>query len=97
MRKSLLALFAISSMLSTTAQQTDAIKFGKITKEDFEVKSSLLDSNVNAIILSDIGSSEFVENSFSWFNLVFRRHKRIKIINKNGFDAADISILLYTD
>ena len=97
MRKGLLALFAIISLLSTAAQQTDAIKFGKITKEDFDVKSSLLDSNVNAIVLSDIGSSEFVENSFSWFNLVFKRHKRIKIINNNGFDAADISILLYTN
>lgn len=97
MRKSLLVLFAICNFFCTVAQQTDPIKFGKITKEDFEVSSSLLDSNVNAIVLSDIGSSEFVENSFSWFNLVFRRHKRIKIINKNGFDAADISILLYTD
>lgn len=97
MKKLLLSLLSSAYLTFLFAQESHAIKFGKISTEDFKVESPLLDSNVNAIVLSDIGSSEFVENSFSWFNLVFRRHKRIKIINKNGFDAADISILLYTD
>lgn len=79
------------------AQEKLNIKFGKIQPQDFEIKSPLLDSNVNAIVLSDQGSTEFEGNNKGWFKMIYRRHKRIKLINKNGFDAADISIYLYSD
>jgi hypothetical protein len=79
------------------AQEKLNIKFGKIQPQDFEIKSSLLDSNVNAVVLSDQGSTEFEGNNKGWFKMIYRRHKRIKLINKNGFDAADISIYLYSD
>jgi hypothetical protein len=79
------------------AQEKLNIKFGKIQPQDFEIKSPLLDSNVNAVVLSDQGSTEFEGNNKGWFKMIYRRHKRIKLINKNGFDAADISILLYSD
>ena len=91
----LLLIYFVPNVLD--AQQSNAPKNGKVNPEDFIVNSSLLDTNTNAIILSDIGSSEFEANSSGWFTLIFRKHKRIKIINKNGFDAADISILLYTN
>lgn len=79
------------------AQEKLNIKFGKIQPQDFDINSPLLDSNVNAIVLSDQGSTEFEGNSKGWFSMIYRRHKRIKLINKNGFDAADISIVLYSD
>ena len=79
------------------AQEKLNIKFGKIQPQDFEIKSPLLDSNVNAVVLSDQGSTEFEGNNKGWFRMIYRRHKRIKLINKNGFDAADISIYLYSD
>jgi hypothetical protein len=79
------------------AQEKLNIKFGKIQPQDFEIKSPLLDSNVNAVVLSDQGSTEFEGNNKGWFKMIYRRHKRIKLINKNGFDAADISIYLYSD
>lgn len=87
----------INLMTSVYSQEKNKLKFGKIQKPDFEITSPVLDSNANAIIIADIGSSEFEGNNKGWFKLVYRRHKRIKILNKNGFDAAAISIYLYTD
>lgn len=79
------------------AQDKLNVKFGKIQPQDFTITSPLLDSNVNAIVLSDQGNSEFQGNTKGWFKLIYTRHKRIKLINKNGFDAADVSIYLYSD
>jgi hypothetical protein len=81
----------------TFSQEKLNIKFGKITSADFEVTSPLIDSNTNAIVIADVGDTKFVGNLKGWFSLVFKRNKRIKILNKNGFDAANISISLYTD
>ena len=95
-----LLLTSVCSLFILTllsAQEKLNSKFGKIQPQDFEINSSLLDSNVNAIVLSDQGSTEFEGNSKGWFEMTYRRHKRIKLINKNGFDAADISIFLYSD
>ncbi len=80
----------------TFSQEKLNIKFGKITAADFEVTSPLIDSNTNAIVLADIGNTEFDGNFRDWFTLLFTRHKRIKILNNKGFDAASMSILLYS-
>jgi uncharacterized protein YfkK (UPF0435 family) len=89
-----LAVFNICFILN--AQSKLNIKFGKISTADFEVNSALIDSNTNAIVLADIGNTEFVGNNKEWFSLVFTRHKRIKILNNKGFDAANIFIDLYS-
>ncbi len=72
------------------------VKFGKITPTDFVINSTLVDSNTNAVVLSDIGNSEFTANSKGGFSLVFKRHRRIKIINDKGYDIAAVSIYLYS-
>ena len=69
-----------------------------MTPQDFEVSSSLIDSNTNAVLVANVGSSEFEVNSSSkGFSLSFQEKKRIKLLNKNGFDAATIEIPLYVD
>ena len=98
MQKLLLTSICYLCMLTLlSAPEKLNSKFGKIQPQDFEINSPLLDSNVNAIVLSDQGSTEFEGNTKAWFKMIYRRHKRVKIINKNGFDAADISIYLYSD
>lgn len=78
------------------AQDKLPIKFGKVKLEDFDVKSPLIDSSTNAVIVSDVGFSEFVANANEGnFSLLFKQNKRIKIINKKGFDAATVIIPLY--
>ena len=90
----LLALSCLPSLLF--AQEKLKIKFGKVALQDFEVKSVLIDSSTNAVVLADMGKSVFMANASDLtFSLIFTQKKRIKIINKNGFDAATITIPLY--
>lgn len=81
---------------SSLAQDKLPIKFGKVSLEDFNVQSPLIDSNTNAVVVADVGNSEFIANTTRFtFSLIFIEKKRIKIINKNGFDAASITVPLY--
>lgn len=78
------------------AQQQPNMKFGNITPEDFKPTLYSLDSNANAIVLADIGSTEIIGTKMTELSLEFKRHKRIRIMNKNGYDAANVQIGLYT-
>ncbi|WP_420387473.1 DUF3857 and transglutaminase domain-containing protein [Roseivirga sp.] len=77
-----------------TRAQVD-IKYGDIEPEDFEIISFNGDSSVSAIVLADIGFSEIQYDPNNGWYLYFERHKRVKVINTEGFDQADISIPLY--
>ena len=78
------------------AQEKLSIKFGKVAPEDFEITSSLIDSNTNAVVVADVGRSEFIANANDLtFSLLFTRKTRIKILNKMGYDAATVIIPLY--
>ena len=79
------------------AQDKLNIKYGKITAADFDLSKHNFDTSVSAVVIADIGSSRFAGNNNGWFSLEFRRHNRIKILNKNGMDAANIEIPLYFD
>ncbi|HWK06087.1 MAG TPA: DUF3857 and transglutaminase domain-containing protein [Puia sp.] len=78
-----------------TAQEKSPARFGKITSADFDLSKQKFDSGAAAVVIADIGGSEFVGNVKGWFSLEFKHYKRIKILNKNGFDAANIEIPLY--
>lgn len=78
------------------AQDKLPIKFGKVNPADFDVKSPVIDSNSNAVVVADVGTTEFIANTSELsFSLIYKQKKRIKIINKNGFDAASVIIPLY--
>ena len=70
-------------------------KFGKIKPEDFKVQSPLIDSSTRAVILFDVGDCSFEGNLNGWFSIKYTKHTRIKILNKNGYDAAIIKEPLY--
>lgn len=78
------------------AQDKKDIKFGRVTAADFNITSPVIDSNVNAVVLADVGVSKIEGNNKGWFSIVYNRVRRIKILNKKAFDAADVSIGLYT-
>lgn len=86
----------VSSLFSlyAVAQEGAKMKFGKITKEEFTVKKFEKDTGAHAIILSEIGSSNF-ESDGRDLRLVHKVHRRIRIIDKNGYDAATVEIPLY--
>ncbi len=77
------------------AQDKLNIKFGKITPADFDLSKHSFDTGAAAVVIADIGSSAFDGNNDGWFSLNYKRHTRIKIINKNGVDAANVEIPLY--
>jgi hypothetical protein len=94
-----LLLFCILGLFLTTdgfqAQDITPYKFGKITAADFNLPSLAFDSGMNAVIISDIGSSSFEGNNQGYFTIVFTHFLRIKILNKNGVDAGTREIQLY--
>lgn len=77
------------------AQDGANLKFGKVTAADFTTKSPVVDSNTSAVVLADIGSSRIEGNNKGGFSLIHKRTTRIKILDKKGFDAGNVSIELY--
>ncbi len=89
-------LIAILFSTSLFGQDKMKIKFGEISPSDFILpKTDIIDSNTNAVILADIGSSTFVGNKEGWFTLVFKRYTRIKLLNEKAFHLATVHIPLY--
>lgn len=91
----LLAFFSIPQSY-LAAQDKLSLKFGKITAADFDLSRQTFDTSAGGVYIADIGSSEFEGNSKGWFSLIFKRHARIKILKKEGFDLANVEIPLYT-
>jgi hypothetical protein len=91
-----IALAFLCISIFASAQDQLNIKFGKISPSDFDLQqNNIIDSNTNAVIIADIGSSSFIGNKKGWFTLVFKRHTRIKILNDKAFDLATVRIPLY--
>lgn len=92
----LVILFAVI-FGEATAQDKANVKFGSVTEKDFAPKVYSIDSNASAVVIADIGSSNIEGNSKGWFSLVYRHYKRVHILNKNGYDIADVSIHLFSN
>lgn len=88
----LLPVFAFSQEKKL---QKSYLKFGDIKAADFEPSVYEVDSSASAVVLADIGQSEFEGNNDGFFDIIFKHHKRIRVMNKNGFDAATVSINIY--
>lgn len=72
-------------------------KFGKVTIADLQKNIYNIDSNANAVVLSDIGEAAVEGNSKGWFSISFKHHKVVHILNKNGYHEADVEVPLYVD
>lgn len=92
----LLTIFVFSLFVRVSAQETSPFsKFGKITAEHLQKKVYSIDSNASAIVLSDVGQAAVEGNSKGWFSISFKRHRVVHILNKNGYDEANVEIGLY--
>lgn len=86
----------ILSFYSLSAQTSrPKIKYGDVTEKDFEPKVYTIDSSADAVYLYDVGESRHQEDNNASFDVVFKRHARIRLLNKNSFDLATIEIQLY--
>lgn len=97
MNKFLLLLAFCAITFSAKAQQTTLPipvdqPYGKVTQADLEMKACDFEKDANTEVLIDKGEL-FYDQSF---NIVEDRHKRIKIFNDNGKDAANIRITYHS-
>jgi hypothetical protein len=100
MRKYSVSLFLLASLCissSLIAQDKLNLKFNKISPGDFDLSKSKFDSSAGAVVIADIGASWFEGNTHGWFSMVHKKTTRIKILSKNGFEAANVEVALYTD
>jgi Transglutaminase-like superfamily len=78
------------------AQDKSKVQFGKVFPADFDLPSNpIIDSSSHAVIISDVGNIYFAGNDKGGFSPVTKRQTRIKIIDKGGFEAGTVRILLY--
>src|ERR1700743_3649616 len=88
MKRLVILLICCAAPLFIKAQQTAVnVKgyepYGKINKEDLELKGCDFENDANAEVLFDKGVIE---------NYVLTRHVRIKIFNKKGVDKGNIHL-----
>jgi transglutaminase-like putative cysteine protease len=97
MRLKVLACWILSCLLLSPAmaQEKSGVKFGKVSAADFSNKTYSIDPDANAVVIAEIGNSEFVGNNKNWFSIEFKHFRRVHILNKNGYDEANVSIPLY--
>ncbi|RTL52075.1 MAG: DUF3857 domain-containing protein [Sphingobacteriales bacterium] len=89
-------LFFSFLMLMVAAQQRrEQLKFGNVTAEDFIPKQYSIDSAADVIDLYEAGSSVYEGNNNGFFSVMYEHHSRMRLLHKNGFDAASVIIPLY--
>ena len=95
MKKYLLLFACIFSIAKVIAQDKPDITFNHVLLEDFNMAKLKVDTSFGAVIIADIGSSSFEGNNNGWFTLIYKHLRRIKVIDKKGYDLAIVQIPLY--
>lgn len=94
-------LFAV--ILSVIAFQMQAqeaadykkVKFGKLDIAEFETKSFGKDSAAAAVVLFDIGKLRFGINTKGRWVYILEKHKRIKILSKEGSKYGNFEVSIF--
>jgi hypothetical protein len=96
MRKILILLSTCLCSFFVNAQvNRPNVKFGTVKEADFATNVYSIDSNAQAVVLYDFGEVSYEGNNAGYFNVVYKYHKRVRLLNKNSFDLATIEIPLY--
>jgi Domain of Unknown Function with PDB structure (DUF3857) len=95
LRYTLLCVFSTIFCFSITAQDAP-IKYGKIDIADLQMKVYPKDTSAEAVVLGDVGRAYFNYSQNDGFQVVYERHRRIKILKKSGYNWATVKVGLYT-
>jgi len=74
--------------------QNTSYEWGKLTQAEFDMTEYPKDPEAEAVVLFDIGLTEFIDWNNS-FGIQFTRTRRIKILDQAGIDYAEFSIPYY--
>lgn len=88
-------ILCILPCINLMSQKNIGYKFEHVTLNDFNAKVLQTDSAANAIVLADVGSTEFEGNTNGYFTLIYKQHERILLKNRKAFDDATIKVQLY--
>lgn len=81
-----LLAFILLSQVGLAQKGKNKFKFGDIKPEDFVVKDFPESDQAHAVYLLDEVESSFLGNTKSGLSVIYRRHVRILLRNKNAFD-----------
>ncbi len=76
--------------------QRYSTEFGKVGKDEIDLKVYDKDETAQAVVLFDIGESSFTRES-EGFDILFERQKRIKILSESGIEFAEVEIPFYRE
>jgi hypothetical protein len=91
MYKNGIVLFISICLAYSSAAQKLSVTFGSVPRSEVEMKEYPLDPTASAVILSDEGYARMEEGGDA-FQIVMERNVRIKILNKKGYDYANIEL-----
>lgn len=91
-----LLLVAILCVPAIGMTQNFSTEYGKLGKDEIEMKSYALDNTAEAVVLFDIGKSSF-DPEGGGFTLIFERTTRIKILSDAGLKYAEVEIPFYQE
>lgn len=92
--KILLLIMCFTSLIQLAGAQNYVHEFGKYSNEEFQLQHYDKDLSAEAVVIYDIGSSEFIETD-NGLEILFERRMKIKILTKAGLKWAKISIPYY--
>jgi len=91
--KFVLGIFALILWLPVLLRaQEKPMKWGEVPAADLEMTSFPADSNATAVILGDYGHVTFEGSDFE---MVFHRHRRIKILSEAGYKWGSLAVQYY--
>ncbi len=83
-------LLSLTFSIEVFAQDFEYLK---LNQEEVNLKKTPLDTNASAVVLREFGTASILlDDSRGGLYIDFKHHVRIKILNKNGFDHANIVI-----
>lgn len=95
MKHFILILVGILIQLGVEGQENN-YEFGKIKKEEIELKAYPKDKTAHAVVLYDKGRSYFAENRGA-FDVIYERSTRIKVFSEAGAEWAEVEIPFYQE
>lgn len=88
-------IFLTIFMAFNLSARAEKFKVGKVSKAELRMTNYDADPDAPAVILRDEGSVYFRFSPKGYFQVVHKRHVRIKILSKKGYSHADFEIPLY--
>lgn len=93
-------LFMLCCMLlRSQAQKAGAefdVKFGSITPAEFQLPTdAIVPKDASAFVIADFGSADVEGHNNGSYSLIFKRRFRIKVLNQQGLNAADLDVMLF--